>query len=129
MRVVQKAKWKDIKNKVKNIQGTKPKSEHCVQNAVQRVQASGKKGVAMTNYKNCGRKRKLSPAEEKKVVDAKAASEKKVAAASSAADQNEEDSKSPTLNQSSTQQVAKRVREEILPSPAVQSKSLASPAS
>ena len=69
MRVVQKAKWKDIKNKVKNIQGTKPKSEHCVKNAVQRVQASGKKGVAMTNYKNCGRKRKLTPAEEKKVVD------------------------------------------------------------
>ena len=68
MRVVQKAKWKDIQSKVKNIQGTMPKSEHCVKNAVQRVKASGKKGVAMTNYKNCGRKRKLTPAEEKKFV-------------------------------------------------------------
>ena len=42
--------------------------QHCVKNAVQRVQASGKKGVAMTNYKNCGRKRALTPQEEKMVV-------------------------------------------------------------
>lgn len=68
MRVVQKKKWKDIQGKVKNMEGKRPKSQHCVKNAVQRVQASGKKGVAMTNYKNCGRKRKLTPEEEKKVV-------------------------------------------------------------
>ena len=68
MRMVQKEKWKDIQSKVKNMEGKRPKSEHCVKNAVQRVQASGKKGVAMTNYKNCGRKRKLTPEEEKKVV-------------------------------------------------------------
>ena len=67
--MVKRAKWKDIQGKVKNMEGTMPKSQHCVKNAVQRVQASGKKGLAMTNYKNCGRKRKLSPAEEKKVVD------------------------------------------------------------
>ena len=69
MRVVQKAKWKDIQGKVKNMEGKRPKSQHCVKNAVQRVQASGKKGLAITNYKNCGRKRKLTPEEEKKVVD------------------------------------------------------------
>ena len=60
MRVVEKAKWKDIQSKVKNMEGKKPKSQHCVKNAVQRVQASGKKGVAMTNYKNCGGKRALT---------------------------------------------------------------------
>lgn len=69
MRVVQRARWKDIHSKVKNIQGKKPKSQHCVKNAVQRVQASGRKGVAMTNYKNCGRKRKLTAQEEKMVVE------------------------------------------------------------
>ena len=50
MRMVQKEKWKDIQSKVKNMEGKRPKSEHCVKNAVQRVNASGKKGVAMTNY-------------------------------------------------------------------------------
>ena len=69
MRMVQKEKWKDIQSKVKNMEGKRPKSEHCVKNAVQRVNASGKKGVAMTNYKNCGRKRALTPQEEKMVVD------------------------------------------------------------
>ena len=69
MRMVQKEKWKDIQSKVKNMEGKRPKSEHCVKNAVQRVHASGKKGVAMTNYKNCGRKRALTPQEEKMVVD------------------------------------------------------------
>ena len=69
MRVVEHAKWKDIQSKVKNMEGKKPKSEHCVKNAVQRVQASGRKGVAMTNYKNCGRKRKLTPQQEKAVVE------------------------------------------------------------
>ena len=68
MRMVQKEKWKDIQSKVKNMEGKRPKSEHCVKNAVQRVQASGRKGVAVTNYKNCGRKRKLTPEDEKKVV-------------------------------------------------------------
>ena len=68
MRVVEKAKWKDIQSKVKNMEGKKPKSQHCVKNAVQRVQGFGKKGVAMTNYKNCGRKRALTPQEEKMVV-------------------------------------------------------------
>ena len=67
--MVKRAKWKDIQGKVKNMEGTTPKSQHCVKNAVQRVQASGKKGVAMTNYKNCGRKRKLTAQEEKMVVD------------------------------------------------------------
>ena len=33
-----------------------PKCEHCVKNVVQRVQACGKKGVAITNDKKCGRK-------------------------------------------------------------------------
>ena len=68
MRVVEKAKWKDIQSKVKNLEGKKPKSQHCVKNAVQRVQASGKKGMATTNYKNCGRKRALTPQGEKMVV-------------------------------------------------------------
>ena len=48
MRVVQKANWKDIQSEVKNMEGKTPKSEHCVKNAVQRVQVSGRKGVAMT---------------------------------------------------------------------------------
>ena len=34
-----------------------PKCEHCVKNVVQRVQASGKKGVAISNDKKCGRKK------------------------------------------------------------------------
>ena len=68
-RVKEKMKWNDIKKKVKNLQGKTPKSEHCVKNAVQRVTAAGKKGVAKTNYKNCGRKKALTPEEAKKVVD------------------------------------------------------------
>ena len=69
MRVVEKMKWTDIQKKVKNVQGKTPQSEHCVKNAVQRVTAAGKKGVAKTNYKNCGRKRALTPDESKQVVD------------------------------------------------------------
>ena len=69
MRTQQKLKWKDVLAKVKNIEGKRPKSEHCVKNAVQRVVASGKKGVAITNYKNCGRHKKLSQKEAKMVVD------------------------------------------------------------
>ena len=68
-RVKEKMKWNDIKKKVKNLQGKTPKSEHCVKNAMQRVTAAGKKGVAKTNYKNCGRKKALTPEEAKKVVD------------------------------------------------------------
>ena len=68
MRVIQKEKWKDIQSKVKNVGGQKPKSQHCVKNAVKRVQASGRKSLAIYNYKNCGRRRKLTPQEEKKVV-------------------------------------------------------------
>ena len=51
------------------MQGKTPQSEHCVKNAVQRVTAAGKKGVAKTNYKNCGRKKVLTPDENKKVLD------------------------------------------------------------
>ena len=40
-----------------------------MRNAVQRAAKAGKKGVAKTNYKNCGRKKALTPEEEKKVVD------------------------------------------------------------
>ena len=46
MRVVQKMKFDDVRKKVKNMQGKTPKSKHCVENAVQRVKASGKKGVS-----------------------------------------------------------------------------------
>ena len=69
MRKVEKMKWNQIQKKVKNLKGKTPKSEHCVKNAVQRVTAAGKKGVAKTNYKNCGRKKVLTPDENKKVLD------------------------------------------------------------
>ena len=68
MRVVEKMKWTDIQKKVKNVQGKTPLSEHCVKNAVQRQTAAGKKGVAKTNYKNCGRKKALTPEQAKQVV-------------------------------------------------------------
>ena len=67
MRLVQRAKWKDIQGKVRNIQGKRPKSEHVVKNAVQRVQASGKKGVAATNFKNCGCKKILPQKKKRKL--------------------------------------------------------------
>ena len=62
-------KWHQILKKIKNVQGDRPQSEHCVMNAVQRVTTAGKKGVAKTNYKNCGRKKALTPEETKKVVE------------------------------------------------------------
>ena len=62
-------KWKDILCKVKNMQGKRPKSEKGIKNAVQRVTASGKKGVATTNYKNCGRKKALTLQETKMVIN------------------------------------------------------------
>ena len=46
MRVVQKMKFDDVRKKVKNMQGKTPKSKHCVENAVQRVKASGRKGAS-----------------------------------------------------------------------------------
>ena len=61
-------KWSDIQKKVKNLKGKTPKSDHCVRNAVQRQTAAGKKGVAKTNYKNCGRKKALTPEKAKQVV-------------------------------------------------------------
>lgn len=78
MRKVQKMKWHQIRKKVRSVQGTMPQSEHCVKNAVQRVTAAGKKGVAKTNYKNCGRKKALTPEESKKVLDFVKAWRKKV---------------------------------------------------
>ena len=69
MRKVQKMKWGEIQEKVKNLQGKTPQSDHCVRNAVRRVTAAGKKGVAKTNYKNCGRKKALTPEEDNKVVE------------------------------------------------------------
>jgi len=51
------------------MEGRRPQSDHCVRNAVQRVQASGRKGIATTNYKNCGRKKMLTPEQQKMVVD------------------------------------------------------------
>ena len=68
MRKTQKMKWHEIQAKVKNMAGKTPESDHCVRNAVQRVTASGKKGVAKTNYKNCGRKKVLTAEEQRQVV-------------------------------------------------------------
>ena len=47
-----KAKWKDIRKVVKNLQGKRPDSEHAVKNAVHRVSNAGPKGVLTTNYAN-----------------------------------------------------------------------------
>ena len=41
---------------VKTIQGKRPKSEHAVMNAVERVSAAGPKGIAVTGYANSGRR-------------------------------------------------------------------------
>ena len=69
MRVKLKRKWHEIQGMVRNMQGEHPKSEHCVKNAVQRVTAAGKKGIAKTRYENCGRKKKLTEDDTKKVCD------------------------------------------------------------
>ena len=70
-----KAKWKDIRKVVKNLQGKRPDSEHAVKNAVHRVSNAGPKGVLTTNYANSGRrygpdggKYKLTDKERKDVV-------------------------------------------------------------
>ena len=69
MRMAQKMKWNQIRKRVKNLKGKTPQSEHGVKNAMQRAAAAGKKGVAKTNYKNCGRKEALTPEQTKQVVD------------------------------------------------------------
>ena len=68
MRVVQKANWKDIQSKVKNMEGKIPKSEHCEKNVVQRVQVSGRKGVAMTKSRRSGVERGSSPQKKRKLL-------------------------------------------------------------
>ena len=67
MRVAQKMRWNKILLKVKKVSGNTPQSEHCVKNTTQKVTAAGKKGAAKTNYKNCGRKKALTPEASKKV--------------------------------------------------------------
>ena len=67
MRVAQKMRWNKILLKVKKVSGNTPQSEHCVKNTTQRVTAAGKKGAAKTNYKNCGRKKALTPEASKKL--------------------------------------------------------------
>ena len=69
-------KWKDIQKKVKNIQGKRPDSDHCVRNAVGRVEAAGSKQLPTTKYKNSGRrygsdggKYLLSAKQQKDVVE------------------------------------------------------------
>ena len=69
MRLVEKKKWNEIQSMVKNMQGQRPQSEHCVKNAVKRVSAAGKKGVIKTQYKNCGRKKALTPEDTKRVLE------------------------------------------------------------
>ena len=49
-------KWGKIQKMVKNIQGKRPDSDHCVRNAVARVEAAGSKGLPTTRYKNSGRR-------------------------------------------------------------------------
>ena len=46
----QRMKWDDIRKKVKNMQGKTPKSKHCLESAVQRAKAAGKKGVYFNFY-------------------------------------------------------------------------------
>ena len=49
-------KWKDIRKKVKTVEGKNPQSEHAVKNAVERVEKTPGRGVPITNYKNSGRR-------------------------------------------------------------------------
>ena len=49
-------KWNKIQKMVKNVQGKRPDSDHCVRNAVARVEAAGSKGMPTTKYKNSGRR-------------------------------------------------------------------------
>ena len=70
-----KLKWHVIQGMVKNMQGRSPDSEHAVKNAVERVSAAGKLGIATTKYANSGRrygadggKWKLTELQTKKVL-------------------------------------------------------------
>ena len=49
-------KWKQIQKEVKTMEGKRPLSDHAVRNAVARVEAGGARGIATTNYENCGRR-------------------------------------------------------------------------
>ena len=69
-------KSQKIQTMVKNIQGKHPQSDHCVRNAVNRVEAARPKGLPTTRYKNSGRrygsdggKYMLTPRKEKDVAD------------------------------------------------------------
>lgn len=60
---------------VKNLDGKRPDSDHCVRNAVARVEAAGSKRLPTTRYKNSGRrygsdggKYLLTPKQQKSVV-------------------------------------------------------------
>ena len=74
LRVVQKKKWWQIQEKVKNLQGGEP-SENCLRLAVRRMQKKGKAAVPQNNYANCGRrygsdggKYKVTPKQAQAVV-------------------------------------------------------------
>ena len=56
LRKKQMMKWKEIQKEVKTMQGKRPQSDHAVRNAVARVDNAGARGIAATNYKNCGRR-------------------------------------------------------------------------
>lgn len=49
-------KWKEIRKKVKTVEGKAPQSEHAVRNAVERVARTPRRGIPTTNYKNSGRR-------------------------------------------------------------------------
>ena len=75
MRKMQKMRWKAIQKAVKTMEGKQPESDKAVRNAVARVCAAGQRGIASTNYKNCGRrygedggKYLITPQQEKGLV-------------------------------------------------------------
>ena len=61
--------WPDIQSNVLNAQGQTP-SIHAVRNSVNMVERMRKRGddVPKTNYGNCGRKDKLTPAQKREIV-------------------------------------------------------------
>ena len=56
LRKVEKLPFKQILRKVKTVRGKRPKSKHCVENAVARVERADSDGIARTAYANCGRR-------------------------------------------------------------------------
>ena len=75
LRKKRKMKWTAIQKLVRNLQGKRPQSNHCVRNAVERVEAAGARNMPTTRYKNSGRrygsdggKYKLTPKQAKQVV-------------------------------------------------------------